>query len=58
MACATLLFIMVDLVLLGIMLAYAISDQRSPEYDIKQPRFFLVYIALGFALISVFYGFS
>jgi uncharacterized membrane protein YecN with MAPEG domain len=58
MAAGTILFILIDFILLAVMLAYAISDQKNPDYDIRQPRFFLVYIALIFAIFSAIYGFS
>lgn len=48
---------MVDLILMGLMVAYAISDQHIPEFDIRIPRFFLVYVALGFTAVSALYGF-
>ena len=49
-------FLIIDLVLLALMMGYAIDDPRNPDYDMKQPRFYMVYIALGFALLSTLYG--
>lgn len=56
LAFATLLFIVADLALLAVMLNFAIGDQEDPSYDLRQPRFFLIYVALSFAIISIFYG--
>jgi hypothetical protein len=58
LAFATVLFVLIDLVLLTLMGSYALNDQKDPQFDIRQPRFFLVYIALTFALCSAVYGIS
>lgn len=50
------MFIIIGLILLGLMVDFAITDQQRPSYDMKQPRFYLVYVALGFALLSALYG--
>jgi len=49
-------FTILDLTFLGIIMSYAISDPKNPNYDIRQARFFMVYVALGFALLSVLFG--
>lgn len=53
---ATVLFVLIDLILLVVVSWYADNDRRQKEFDITQPRFFLVYIALSFALCSLIYG--
>lgn len=43
---------------MAVMLGFAINDRQDPSYDIHLPRFFLVYVALGFAILSALYGFN
>lgn len=45
-----------DVALMAVMLNFAIGDQKNPGYDIRQPRFFLVYVVMGFAVFSALYG--
>lgn len=56
LAFSIIMFIIIGLILLGLMVDFAITDQQRPSYDMKQPRFYLVYVALGFALLSALYG--
>lgn len=57
LAAANVLFILVDTILLGLMISYALRDRDDPLFDIALPRFFLVYVAMTFAIASLFYGF-
>ena len=57
LAAASILFIVVDSILLGLMVSYALRDREDPLFDISVPRFFLVYVAMAFSIASLFYGF-
>jgi hypothetical protein len=56
LAAASILFIVVDSILLTLMISYALRDREDPTFNISIPRFFLVYIALTFSIASLFYG--
>jgi hypothetical protein len=55
-AFASLFFILVDLVLLSVSAWYAHNDLKNPMFDMAVPRFFLVYIAMAFAVSSFSYS--
>jgi hypothetical protein len=57
LAAASVLFIIVDSILLGLMVSYALRDREDPMFNISIPRFFLVYVAMTFSIASLFYGF-
>lgn len=57
LAAASILFIIVDSILLALMVSYAMRDMEDPLFNISIPRFFLVYVAMTFSLASLFYGF-
>jgi hypothetical protein len=37
LAFATVLFVLIDLILIALMASYALNDQKDPQFDIRQP---------------------
>lgn len=56
LAAASILFVIVDSILLTLMISYALKDMNDPMFNISVPRFFLVYVAMSFSLASLVYG--
>jgi len=56
LAAANVLFMIIAIILLAITSYYASYDKFSSDYNIENPRYFLVYVAMGFAIISLLYG--
>lgn len=55
-AFVNIIFVVADLICLILSCNYAIQDTNRPEYNLKNPKYFLVYVAILLALISSIYG--
>jgi VIT1/CCC1 family predicted Fe2+/Mn2+ transporter len=55
-AAVNISFILVIAFLLILACVYAILDRKNPQYNVSNPRFFIVFIAIGLGVCSLGYG--
>ena len=55
-ALANIIFIIVDILCLTFSSYYASNDLDDPEFDLKAPKYFLVYVAIFLTICSTVYG--
>lgn len=55
-AMVNILFVVADILCLVFSSSYAISDYLQEDFSMKQPKYFLVYVAILLSLISTIYG--
>lgn len=56
MAAVNLIFVIADIFCLIFSCRYALGDSKYEDFSIKQPKYFLVYVAIMLALVSTLYG--
>lgn len=56
MAAVNFIFVIADILCLIFSCHYALSDSKYEDFSIKQPKYFLVYVAILLALMSTLYG--
>lgn len=42
--------------LLASVIWFAVTDQENKDYDLKDPRYFMIYIAMLVSVLSLFFG--
>jgi hypothetical protein len=55
-AAVNIIFVVADILCLIFSCHYALADTRREDFSLKEPKYFLVYVAILLALISIFYG--
>lgn len=51
-----MVFTLIDLAFLGALCGFAVTDKRNPDFNMGNPRYFLIYLALVFCVASLLFA--